>query len=127
MAGAPDMVRNSAKFDLTTLETNTPATILWSSADDNRLVMAAVGNAMPRKTKHPIVYIMLSPSALATACDLNPAVIYREILAGRLEVRTLPGTVARRIWIADAEKWFREYWLPAKPNKSKKDVPYDDT
>ena len=70
---------------------------------------------MSRKTKHPIVYVCLSPSALATAMDIAPRIIYQAIALGHLEVRQLPETVARRIWIGDAEKWFRTYWLKAIP------------
>jgi hypothetical protein len=76
---------------------------------------------MSRKTKYPIVYVCLSPAALATAMDIAPRIIYQAIALGHLEVRHLPGTVARRIWIGDAEKWFRTYWLKAIPrtlNKS---------
>jgi hypothetical protein len=74
---------------------------------------------MSRKTKSPIVYLALSPAALATALGLRPAAVYDAITRGDLAVRALPGTAARRIWLADAEKWFRTHWLPAKPRSRK--------
>lgn len=80
---------------------------------------------MPRKTKHPIVYIALSPAALATAMQIEPRHIYAAIAAGHLEVRQLPGSAARRIWIGGeggAENWFREIWQPAKPRRTKKEI-----
>jgi len=77
---------------------------------------------MPRKVKHPLVYVALSPTALATAFGIDTRHIYAAITMGQLEVRHLPGSVARRIWIADAERWYREHWLPAKPKQRKKDV-----
>jgi hypothetical protein len=73
---------------------------------------------MPRKTKSPVVYLALSPAMLACAFDVAPAKIYDAIEAGHLEVRRLPGTIARRIFIADAEKWYREHWLKG-PRKMK--------
>jgi hypothetical protein len=70
---------------------------------------------MPRKTKSPIVYLALSPAMLAAAFDIAPRAVYAAIEAGHLEVRQLPGTVARRISVADAEVWFREHWIKATP------------
>jgi hypothetical protein len=73
---------------------------------------------MGRQTKHPRVMLMLSPAAVATACGLDPNIIYNEILAGRLEVKTLPGTIQRRVLVSDVEVWFRKFWIPA-PRKRK--------
>lgn len=78
---------------------------------------------MPRKTKNPIVLLYLSPAALATAFQIMPRHVYRAIELGHMEVRTLPGTVARRISVLDAENWFRNHWLKAKPLRRKKDIP----
>jgi hypothetical protein len=44
---------------------------------------------MSRKTKYPIVYVCLSPAALATAMDIAPRIIYQAIALGHLEVRHL--------------------------------------
>jgi hypothetical protein len=69
------------------------------------------GRAMPRRTKNPVVFLALSPNALAVAFGIAPRNIYAAIAAGQLEVRSLPGTVARRVLVADAEKWFRKFWI----------------
>lgn len=78
---------------------------------------------MPRNNKFPIVYLALSPAMLAAALDVPPKHIYAAIEAGHLVVRTLAGTVARRIFIADAEIWFRDHWLKAAP-RTKRKVPH---
>jgi hypothetical protein len=75
---------------------------------------------MPRKTKSPTVMLALSPAMLAAAFDIAPRNVYDAITRGALEVRTLPGTIARRILVADAEIWFRKYWLKAKPRNTRK-------
>ena len=75
---------------------------------------------MPRPQKSPVVFVALSPAMLATAFQIAPRNIYAAIEAGHLRVCHLPGTVARRIWLGDAEKWFREHWLSAKPIKSRR-------
>ncbi len=83
---------------------------------------------MGRVSRRPTIKLALSPAALATACDINPAIIYREILAGHLEVRQLPGSNARRIWIGPsdrpgtAEHWYRNHWLARPRNTKKREV-----
>jgi hypothetical protein len=63
---------------------------------------------MPRRTA-PVVYLALSPTALAVAFDIEARHVYAAIEAGQLEVRKLPTGIARRILIRDAEKWFRTW------------------
>lgn len=63
---------------------------------------------MPRQTKHPIVYLALSPAALAGALGLEPRVIHEAILLGHLTPRQIGSK--RRIWVGDAEQWFRKHW-----------------
>ncbi len=75
---------------------------------------------MPRRTKHPVVILALSPAALATAFGMSPRLIYSEIAAERLTVRQLPGSKARRISVAQAQHWFENYWVPAKPYTKRK-------
>jgi hypothetical protein len=65
---------------------------------------------MARRQKFVAVQLALSPAMLAAAFGIDPKLIYRAIEAGQLEVRRLPGSIARRILVADAEKWFREIW-----------------
>jgi hypothetical protein len=59
---------------------------------------------------------------LAAAFGVPHVKVYDAIRDGHLEVRTLPGTVARRILVADAERWYREHWLN-KVKSTKKKVP----
>jgi hypothetical protein len=75
---------------------------------------------MPRKTKQPILYLALSPAALATAMTIPARKIYEAILAGHLPV--FQKGMHRRIWIGDAEKWFRTHWQPPKPGRIKKET-----
>jgi hypothetical protein len=79
---------------------------------------------MPRRTKHPIVYVALSPAALATAVSIAPAVVAAAILAGELQVYTRG--VARRILISDAENWIRNEWKRGVPRKQRK-VPHAES
>jgi hypothetical protein len=73
---------------------------------------------MPRKTKQPVVYLALSPAALATACQIAPAVVAAAILNGELQVYTRG--VARRILVSDAETWIRSQWKRGVPRKQRK-------
>jgi hypothetical protein len=75
---------------------------------------------MPARTKNPIVFLALSPSALATAFDIAPRHVYDAITRGHLEVRQLEGTIARRILVSDAERWYRDHWLNVAPRHAKK-------
>ena len=77
---------------------------------------------MPAKQKFPHVKIALAPASLAAAFDIQPRHIYRAIAEGHLELRTLPGTMARRIWVGDAEQWYRNVWLKAAPRSNKRKV-----
>jgi hypothetical protein len=79
---------------------------------------------MPRKTKHPIVYLALSPAALATAVSVAPAVVHAAILAGELQVYTRG--LARRILVSDAETWIRSQWARGVPKQKRKVVPNAD-
>ena len=72
---------------------------------------------MPRPTKHPAVFLALSPAATATALGISPAQIAAAIAAGDLIVRAC-GT-KRRILVADIEHWVRRSWKPAKQPKRK--------
>jgi hypothetical protein len=67
---------------------------------------------MPRQTKHPIVYLSLSPAALANAMTIPSRKVYEAILAGHLTVHQ--HGMHRRIWIGDAEEWFRKHWKPGE-------------
>ena len=73
---------------------------------------------MPRKTKQPILYLALSPAALACAMTIPPRKIYEAVLLGHLPVRQ--NGMHRRILISDAERWMREHWQPANPVKSRR-------
>lgn len=73
--------------------------------------------SMPRQTKRPILYLALSPAALACAMTIPTRKIYEAILLGHLPVHQ--HGLQRRIWIADAEKWFRT-WQRANPVKSRR-------
>ena len=76
---------------------------------------------MPRLTKRPILYLALSPAALACAMQIPPRKIHEAILLGYLPVRQ--HGLHRRILISDAEKWFREHWRPANPpRRIKKEI-----
>jgi hypothetical protein len=77
---------------------------------------------MPRKN-HPVVYLALSPAMLACAFDIAPRHVYDAIEQGHLEVKQLPGSSARRISVAQADVWFRDHWLKAKPIPKRK-VPH---
>jgi hypothetical protein len=63
---------------------------------------------MPRKTKHPVVFIALSPAALATAIGVRPDVIYDAILRGELKV--YQRGLARRVLVSECEEWIRNQW-----------------
>jgi hypothetical protein len=63
---------------------------------------------MPRKTKSPIVFLALSPSALATAIGVQPKVIHAAILRGELQV--YQRGLARRVLVREAEDWIRNHW-----------------
>ena len=63
---------------------------------------------MPRQTKNPIVFLALSPAALGVAMGVSPRVIHEAILLGHLTPRQIGSK--RRIWVADAERWFRTHW-----------------
>jgi hypothetical protein len=63
---------------------------------------------MPYKTKSPIVFIALSPNALATAISVQPKVIHAAILNGELKV--YQRGLARRILVGEAEDWIRNHW-----------------
>jgi hypothetical protein len=75
---------------------------------------------MPRRNKNVTVHIAMSPAMLAAAFGIAPKHIYAAIKAGQLEVRALPGTIARRILVADAERWFREHWILKPPRVTRK-------
>jgi hypothetical protein len=64
---------------------------------------------MPRRTVPP-VYLALSPHALAAAFGVHVRNIYDAVERDELEIKQLPGTIARRILIRDAERWFRKHW-----------------
>jgi hypothetical protein len=80
---------------------------------------------MPRKATPPVVLLYLSPSALSRAFQIDARHVYAAIDAGHLTVRTLPNSNARRISVAEADKWFQNHWLPARAVKSRRKV-YDD-
>jgi hypothetical protein len=56
--------------------------------------------------------------------------VYAAIATGDLTVRQLEGSNARRVWHEDAERWYREKWLPARTRsatgKTRKAVPHAD-
>jgi len=74
---------------------------------------------MPRQRKHPRVFIALSPSACADACQISYPTILSAISAGELPVRTYTQGNARRILVSDLEAWLRTYWTSggAKPKR----------
>jgi hypothetical protein len=77
---------------------------------------------MARKTKHPLVYLAVSPSMLATALSISPNVVAAAITAGELQVYTKG--VARRILVCDAEQWIRKTWARGVPRATRKVVPH---
>jgi hypothetical protein len=79
---------------------------------------------MPKKVAHPTVMVAMAPNMLAAAFDLHPKHVYAAIAAGHLETRQLPGTIARRIWVGDAEKWFREVWTKTPARNTRRKSPH---
>jgi hypothetical protein len=75
---------------------------------------------MPRKATPPVVLLYLSASALARSFMIDERHVRRAVALGHLHVRTLPNSNARRISVAEAESWYLNYWLPARPVKSRR-------
>ncbi len=67
---------------------------------------------MARATKHPAVYLALSPAAVATAIGVHPTVVAKAIDAGELEV--FQRGVARRILVSHVERWILSWSKAAK-------------
>lgn len=74
---------------------------------------------MGRRTQNPVCYLAMPVAGIATAFGLQPETVREAVQRGEIECKTYPGTIARRILVADAEQWFREHWLTAKPRKRK--------
>jgi hypothetical protein len=69
---------------------------------------------MPRATKNPIVFLALSPAAVATSLCIQPREVYAAIAEGKLIVRQRG--VKRRIGVfgpGGVQEWF-ESWPQAK-------------
>ena len=81
---------------------------------------------MPRKHSPPIVYLALSPAMVAASFGIPARSVYAEIENGRLIVRTLPGSRARKVFVGPADQpgtvefWARTYWIQAPPRKPRK-------
>jgi hypothetical protein len=80
---------------------------------------------MPRKATPPVVLLYLSASALARAFMIDDRHVRRAVALGHLHVRHLPNSNARRISVAEAERWYLNHWLPAKPVKSRRNFVHD--
>lgn len=64
---------------------------------------------MPSKQKQVAVYLCLSPAMLATAMGLRFEVVSEAIQSGALGPVHVSPTGRRKIWISDAERWFRSW------------------
>src|SRR4051794_13596398 len=73
-----------------------------------------------RRTKHPVVYLALSPAAVATAIGVDPRVVSAAIADGELKV--FQRGKARRILCAHVEQWILS-WPEAAPYKRKVTIP----
>lgn len=74
---------------------------------------------MPRVTKTPVVYLALSPAAVATAIGVRPEVVKEAISANVLPVYVKG--IKRRVLIADVEAWVRSW---PKAVAKKRNVPH---
>lgn len=73
---------------------------------------------MPRVTKNPIVYLALSPAAVATAIGVRPEVVKDAIAEGKLIVRRIG--VKRRIAVfgdGGVQQWFESWPQVFKPKR----------
>jgi hypothetical protein len=77
---------------------------------------APIGARMPRVTKHPDVFLALSPAATATALGIRPDEVADAIDDGSLPV--FVKGIKRRILTADIEQWVRS-WPQIKPKKER--------
>jgi hypothetical protein len=73
---------------------------------------------MPRATKQPVVYIALSPAAVATALGLRPEIVREAIDAALLPVYRKG--IKSRCLVSDVEAWVRSWPKPAKRQYKKR-------
>lgn len=71
---------------------------------------------MPRQTKHPKVFLALSPAAVATALCIAPRKVYEAIADEKLPV--FVNGLSRRILVSDLEHWVRS-WPQIKPKRKR--------
>lgn len=64
---------------------------------------------MPSRQKSPQVFLCLSPFALSTAMGVRFEVVSEAIQSGALGPVHVSPTGRRKIWIGDAERWFRSW------------------
>jgi hypothetical protein len=72
---------------------------------------------MPRISKRPILYLALSPAAVANALCIRDDEVAEAIESGTLPVHVKG--IKRRILIADVEQWVRS-WPAPKQRKPRK-------
>ena len=72
---------------------------------------------MPRVTKHPVVFLALSPAATATALGILPQEVSDAIADGELPV--FVKGIRRRILVSHIERWVLS-WPQAPKRKSKR-------
>jgi excisionase family DNA binding protein len=65
---------------------------------------------MPRVTKNPVVYLALSPAAVATALGIRADEVADAINNGLLPLFMMG--IKRRILVADVERWVRTWPNP---------------
>jgi hypothetical protein len=71
---------------------------------------------MPRATKNPIVFLALSPAAVATALSIAPRKVYEAIESEVLPV--FVNGLSRRCLVSDVETWVRS-WPQIKPKRKR--------
>ena len=72
---------------------------------------------MPRVTKHPVVFVALSPAACATALGILPQEIADAIESGDLPV--FVKGIRRRILVSHLERWVLTWPQPPKRKRRK--------
>jgi hypothetical protein len=85
---------------------------------------------MPRAANAKL-YLNISPASLAAACEIAPRHVYAAIDAGHLTVKTLAGTMARRIAVGPettrgtAAWWFKNIWQAKPTTKPRRKIVQD--
>ncbi|HLZ06268.1 MAG TPA: helix-turn-helix domain-containing protein [Bradyrhizobium sp.] len=73
---------------------------------------------MPRVSKHPVVYLALSPAATATALGIRPERVRDAIEKGEISIRQIGAK--KRLLVSDIETWVRSWRQPTKRQSRRK-------